>query len=60
MSFLQEIEAFDRCGFVSCTHLDLYNRQGSAAERKRLERSLRRLLAAGLLERQGRSFYRIV
>lgn len=60
MKRLLEIEAFDRDGFVSCTFIDLYNRQGSAAEKKRLERGLASLVQAGVLRRQGRSFYRIL
>ena len=58
LPLLCEIDSFESGGWVQCTCQTLLGYAGSEADRKRLQRGLRKLLAGGILERSGRSSYR--
>ncbi len=55
---LAQLNAYDGGGWVTCDCLSLLGHAGSEADRKRLQRGLRRLVADGTIERSGRSGYR--
>jgi len=58
LPLLCEIDSFDSGNWVQCTCQTLLGYVGSEADRKRLQRALRRLVADGTVERSGRSAYR--
>ncbi|HIF01154.1 MAG TPA: hypothetical protein EYG03_20350 [Planctomycetes bacterium] len=55
---LAQLAAFDGGGWVCCDCLSLFGYAGNEADRKRLQRALKRLVADGTLQRSGRSGYR--
>jgi hypothetical protein len=57
-SLVAQLNAFDAGGWIACDCLSLLGYAGSEADRKRLQRALRRLVADGTVERSGRSSYR--
>lgn len=56
---LLQLERFDELGEITCSPEAILGHCGSEAERKRLQRGLKRLVAEGQLERLGRSEYRL-
>ena len=58
LPLLCEIDNYDSGGWVQCTCQTLLGYAGSEADRKRLQRGLKKLIDAGTLERSGRSGYR--
>jgi hypothetical protein len=59
LPLLCEIDNYDSGGWVQCTCQTLLGYAGSEADRKRLQRGLKKLIDAGTLERSGRSSYRL-
>ena len=59
LPLLCEIDNYDSGGWVQCTCQALLGYAGSEADRKRLQRGLKKLLANGTIERSGRSSYRL-
>ncbi len=58
LPLLCEIDNYESGNWVTCTCLSLLGYAGSEADRKRLQRGLKKLLADGTVERSGRSSYR--
>jgi hypothetical protein len=56
---LVEIDNYESGGWVTCTCQTMLGHAGGERDRKRLQRTLKRLVADGTIERSGRSSYRL-
>ena len=55
---LAQLNAFDGGGWIVCDCLSLFGYAGDERLRKQLQRHLKKLVDAGIIERGGRSHYR--